>query len=166
MGEIIARNVLSRLKFNNKIINFPSSLFLILLYQWCTVTQTWISHRRFCTTYRLHLQESSLASFPLKMGPIGCPETSVRNYHCTSCIIPKEHRAHLQCVGSLKSYIFVCFLWFPNHRIKKFTFFYLHCVDSVIKSTSSTVIQVEYFLQNSNLFHTCVCVCVCVCVYM
>ena len=29
---------------------------------------------------------------PLKMGPIDCPETSVRNYHYTMHINPKERR--------------------------------------------------------------------------
>jgi len=33
-------------------------------------------------------------SRPLKMGPIGCPETSVRNYLSTLCNIPEERRTH------------------------------------------------------------------------
>jgi hypothetical protein len=57
-----------------------------------------IPYRRFWTTYRSHLQrvpvassDNSLRTFrnnlpvsssnPLKMGPVGFPETSVRNYH-------------------------------------------------------------------------------------
>jgi hypothetical protein len=36
---------------------------------------------------------SSWISWPLKMGPIGCPETSVRNYHSTLRIIPEERRS-------------------------------------------------------------------------
>ena len=28
----------------------------------------------------------------LKMGPRGCPETSLRNYHCTLRNIPEERR--------------------------------------------------------------------------
>jgi hypothetical protein len=36
------------------------------------------SYRRFGTTYPSHLRVSSS---PLKMGPIDCPKTSVRNYH-------------------------------------------------------------------------------------
>jgi hypothetical protein len=39
----------------------------------------------------------------LKMGPIGCPESSVRNYYCTLRKIPQEHRCHLNRRGSLKS---------------------------------------------------------------
>ena len=42
---------------------------------------------------------------PLKMGPMGCPETSVRNYNYTLRNIPGECRSHLLCVGSLKSFI-------------------------------------------------------------
>ena len=40
-----------------------------------------VSYRRFGTTYRSH---------PLKMGPIGRPETSVRNYHSTLHKIPQK----------------------------------------------------------------------------
>jgi hypothetical protein len=32
------------------------------------------------------------AAWPWKMGSIGCPETSVRNYHSTLCKIPKDRR--------------------------------------------------------------------------
>jgi hypothetical protein len=41
-------------------------------------------------------------SWPLKMGPIGCPETSVRNYHSTLCKIPEERRCKsvLLCISS------------------------------------------------------------------
>ena len=34
-------------------------------------------------------------SWALKVGPIGCPETSVRNYHYTLRNIPEERRCHL-----------------------------------------------------------------------
>lgn len=39
----------------------------------------------------------------LKMGPVGCPETSVRNYHATLCKIPKECRSDLHHGGCLVS---------------------------------------------------------------
>jgi len=41
-----------------------------------------VSCRRFGTTHQSQLEgsNSSLTIWPLKMGPIGCPETSVRNY--------------------------------------------------------------------------------------
>jgi len=29
------------------------------------------------------------------MGPIGCPETSVRSYHSTLCNMPEERRSHI-----------------------------------------------------------------------
>ena len=42
---------------------------------------------------------SSWISLPLKMGPIGCPETSVRNYHYTLRNIPEECRSEkLSCL--------------------------------------------------------------------
>jgi hypothetical protein len=37
------------------------------------------------------------------MGPIGCPETSVRNYHSTLHNNPEELKSHLHRGGSLNS---------------------------------------------------------------
>jgi hypothetical protein len=48
-----------------------------------------------------------LNTLPLKMGPIGCPETSVRNYHYCLCNSPEERTSRLQRSGSLKSRISV-----------------------------------------------------------
>ena len=47
---------------------------------------------------------SCLDSWPLKMGPIGCPETSVRNCHFTLRDSPEQRRSHLFRGGSLKSH--------------------------------------------------------------
>ena len=41
--------------------------------------------------------------WPLMMGPIGCPVTSVRNYHYTLRNIAEKHRSALHRRGSLKS---------------------------------------------------------------
>jgi len=64
-----------------------------------------IPYRRFGTTYRSHLQGSRILDFygcfgttyrshlqvvPMNMGPIGCPETSVRNYLCSLRNSPEE----------------------------------------------------------------------------
>jgi hypothetical protein len=50
-----------------------------------------IPHRRFGTAYRSHLQRSLiLDSCPLKVGPIGYPETSARNCHYALRDIPEE----------------------------------------------------------------------------
>jgi len=45
-----------------------------------------IPYRRFGRAYRSHLQGSRI----LKMGPIVCPEKSVRNYHCSLRNSPGE----------------------------------------------------------------------------
>ena len=42
-------------------------------------------------------------SWPFKMGPIRCPETSVNNYHTTPRNIPEERRSYQHRGGSLKS---------------------------------------------------------------
>ena len=39
--------------------------------------------------------QESYDSWPVKMGPIPCPETSVNNYHPTPRNIPEERRSHL-----------------------------------------------------------------------
>jgi hypothetical protein len=41
----------------------------------------------------------------LKMGPIGCPETSLTNYHSTLRKIPEECISHLHRSRSLKSWV-------------------------------------------------------------
>jgi len=38
----------------------------------------------------------------LKLGPIGCAEKSVRNYHSTLRKIPKWCRSHSHCDGHLE----------------------------------------------------------------
>jgi hypothetical protein len=38
------------------------------------------------------------------MGPIGCPETSVKNYHSTLRNIPEQRRSHQHHGGGLKSW--------------------------------------------------------------
>ena len=47
-------------------------------------------------------QWQAVATLPLKIGPIGCPETSVRNYQYVLCNIPEKRRSHLQRGGNLK----------------------------------------------------------------
>ena len=55
------------------------------------------------TTYRSHHQGT-----PWKWEPIGCPETSVMNYHYSLCNDPEERSSHLLCGSSLKSRDEVC----------------------------------------------------------
>ena len=63
-----------------------------------------------CTTYSIilaflqQLYELNINSIlAMKMGPMGCPETSVRKYHYTLRINPQVRRSHLHRFGSLKS---------------------------------------------------------------
>jgi hypothetical protein len=74
----------------------------------CNITQCWVivPYRRFGKIYRFHLKGSRLFSWtfwPLKIGPIGCPETSVQNYRSTPRNNPEERGSHLHRGGSLKS---------------------------------------------------------------
>jgi hypothetical protein len=78
-----------------------------------------ILDRCFGTNYRSHLQGSR----PLKMRPIGCPETSVKDYQSTLCNIPEERRSHQHRDGNLKSRIVQTYFLgriatsFPNHSV-------------------------------------------------
>jgi hypothetical protein len=57
---------------------------------------------------------------PLKMGSLGCSETSTTDYRYTLFNIPEERKSHLHCVESLKSHKsystsnMYFFLAFPN----------------------------------------------------
>jgi hypothetical protein len=53
----------------------------------------------------------SWISWPLKMGPIGCHETSVKDYHSTLRNIPEEHRSHLHRGGNLESRTVTTVFW-------------------------------------------------------
>jgi hypothetical protein len=57
-----------------------------------------LPYRRCWTTYRPH----AVPSWPLKMGPIGCTEMSLRNYHYSLRKSPEERSSHLLHGGSLK----------------------------------------------------------------
>ena len=77
----------------------------------CVITQpvAVISYRRFERTYWSHLQGSRIlnledgTTWTLKIGPIGCPKMSVRNYHYSLCNNPEECSSHLLHSQSLKS---------------------------------------------------------------
>jgi hypothetical protein len=80
-----------------------------------------IPYRYFRTIYQSHLQGSqfSLDSWPLKMGSIGCPETSVKNYHyslhnnpeeCSSCLLHGWTWTHVSIFHVCKTRESVVFL--------------------------------------------------------
>ena len=55
---------------------------------------------------RLHQNVSKKDSSTLRMGPVVCPETSVRNYHYSLRNNPEERSSQLLRGGSLTSRIF------------------------------------------------------------
>jgi hypothetical protein len=57
------------------------------------VTMLVILYQGFGTTYWSHQQASRIQ--PMKMEPIGCPETWVRNYHYLVHNNPKELSSHI-----------------------------------------------------------------------
>jgi len=48
---------------------------------------------------------------PLKMGPIGCPETSVTDYQTMLRKSPKERKSHSHRGGTLNSRMVMKYLW-------------------------------------------------------
>ena len=85
-----------------------------------------ILYRRFGTTYRFHLQGSrDSSSLTFKMGPIHCPETSVKDYHSTLRNIPEEQRSHtLLCyviVLVISIQLLVCTLYLSSSALQALT---------------------------------------------
>jgi hypothetical protein len=60
-----------------------------------------IVYRRFGRMYLSHLEGSRIPSWPLKMGPISCPETSVNNYNTTPRNTPEERISLCLCSGGV-----------------------------------------------------------------
>jgi len=58
---------------------------------------------RLRTVYKTEGEKNQRVRDPLKIEPIGCPTTSVRNYQHTLRNIPEQHRYHLLRGRSLKS---------------------------------------------------------------
>jgi hypothetical protein len=98
------------LLLNDEIQRSATALFWVF-----TLRVIIIPCRLFGTTYP---KTPVRKSWPLKIGPIECPETSVTNYHCSLRNNPEECSCHLLRRGSLKPttepliclYTFVMFL--------------------------------------------------------
>jgi len=82
-----------------KQVNLKTAFFRVI-----TQRVVVISHRRFGTTYRSHLQGSRIFFYflPFKMLPTSCPETSVKNYHHSLRNNSEERSFRLARGGCLK----------------------------------------------------------------
>ena len=81
---------------------------IALLFWTITQLAVIILYWRFGTSYRSYLlrsrtQEAFLNFWPHEMGPIRCPETSVRNYHYSLRNNSEERSSRILRGGSLKS---------------------------------------------------------------
>jgi len=68
----------------------------------------------FLPPFRNNLSVSSSTakiSWLLKMGPIGCPETAVKNYHYTLSNIPEERRSQNYVSWTEWKSVCVCCIW-------------------------------------------------------
>ena len=75
----------------------PSCLEVLVKFEICSLLGIY-------SAQNVRVGQSKENDCPLKMGPMGCPETSVRNYHSTPRDIPKELKSHLYRGGRLKSH--------------------------------------------------------------
>ena len=96
-------------------INLRTALFWVT-----TQPVVVISYRRFGTICRTYPQ--GLISRTLRMGPIDCPETTVRNYHYSLRNNPEERSSQLIRGGSLKSSIVSLFNAFIITLLSNFIF--------------------------------------------
>jgi hypothetical protein len=84
-----------------------------------TQSRVVILYRRFGTTYLSHLKGQEVQG-PLKIGPIRCPETSVKDYHSTLRNTTEQRSCHQHRGGSLKSQLLqyvhfysLCYIYDP-----------------------------------------------------
>ena len=91
------------------IYNLITALFWVISQQVVV-----ISYRHFRTIYRSRRQGFL---WILRMGSIGCPETSVRNYHYSLFHNPEECSCQLLLGGSLKSCTYSLWFDFWNSKI-------------------------------------------------
>jgi hypothetical protein len=87
----------------------------------CDITQriVVVPDERFGKMYGSHLQVSrtSYISWPLKMRPIVCPETPLRNFHYSLCNTFRRAQISLLRVGILKSHLNFLYRFSKNTHI-------------------------------------------------
>jgi hypothetical protein len=71
---------------------------LILL----AVVTSHVSRPRYAVQFLCYRFSFLLESWPVKMGPIRCPETSVNNYHTTPCNYSEDHRFYFKQILAVK----------------------------------------------------------------
>jgi hypothetical protein len=85
---------------------------------------------------------SFLDSWPLKIGPVGCPETSVRNYHYSMRKNSGNRSSHLLKGGSLQSLMYIM-----NFKLC-FIFKEVHVLDAAIQLFSYWMNRLCHFREN------------------
>ena len=110
-----------------------------------------VPYRRFGTAHRVPCSRFKKSFLPffyfltLEVVPMGCPETSIRNYHCSLRNISKEGRSHILRGGSLRSHI----LEYDSAGVGKLLV--VLCRSNVAKSLSvPTHPSSPYFIYNNH----------------
>ena len=121
----------------------------------CLISTATNTHLKFALLIAFPLQQllhdgTTVDSWPLKMGPIGCPETSVRKCHHTMRHSPEERSSHVVRGGSLKS------------RITSLVLNETHCVYCAVRTECLNIIQdlirLHSFTQSSS-YRLFLCAC-------
>jgi hypothetical protein len=92
----------------------------------------------------------------LKMGTMGCPKTSLQNYHSTLRNIPEERRPHLHRGGSLKSgtLMTVHFTLWRNFTLWPSYNQHSILIRHILQSITWIILSYSYTLQLPVLHHT------------
>jgi hypothetical protein len=101
---------------------------------WHHITETF--HRQHSSLYELRIEPTgfNFYSGALRMGPIRCPETLVRNYHYSLRNNPEERTTQLLLPGSLKSRPIFCSslrvqiqISYPQNMSNYYSLYTVHC---------------------------------------
>jgi len=93
--------------------------------------------RRLCQLTSIMFCSLCWISWPLKLRLIGCPETMVRNYHCTLHVTSEEHTSHML--------VWLCMVQFRGIRFGASVLIWddLTYLSSKFKEETSSCIQVN-----------------------
>ena len=130
----------SQIKWNNSTMVFGFSRIILLQWPLWFLFFTWdwcVPWEKRTVLFWANTVPSS-GVWPLQMGPTGCYETSVRNYHNSLCNCPEEHSSHLLHGGSVK----LCTLFLP-YQTKSQLLHTEHC-------TKPTMVDINHIFKNTH----------------
>jgi hypothetical protein len=142
-------------------------MFTFSYVYWASLCMSVCAHTSACT-YILSTQQlfSLIWMFkgqdfwPLKMEPVGCPETSVRNYCYSLSNNPEEQSSHLLCGRSLKSHMYM-YVPLSSPSLWEFLLFTLKIILEFYRQLSlydellSSILSFYYQCETQYELHLC-----------